>query len=281
MREDAIQEILAGIRTGAVIPYLGPGVLSLGAQHSIPENSLQLVARLIAQSQVPGKLRKNLTGAAQFIENFKHRMTLRRAMTAAFQQPPEPNVLHRFVAEQTQLRMVVCAWYDTLLCTALASRSNWMFVQGASRADRREIWYQCFDADGAKLSVARADSANDGALLVYAPFGSAWPEENYLVSDSDFVEVLTEIDIQTPIPPAVQQLRSGRNFLFLGCRFNTQLERQFAHQIMKRSSDRHWAVLPEEPTKNEAHFLELYGIERIALPLEEFVAHLSGSQQES
>jgi hypothetical protein len=46
---------------------------------------------------------------------------------------------------------------------------------------------------------------------------------NFLVSDSDYVEVLTEIDIQTPIPAVVQQRRTGRNFLFLGCRFSNQL----------------------------------------------------------
>jgi hypothetical protein len=84
------------------------------------------------------------------------------------------------------------------------------------------------------------------------------------------VEVLTEIDIQTPIPEAVQNLRKGRNFLFLGCRFSTQLERIFAQQIIKRSSDRHWAVLPEEPTRNEARFLAGYNIQRIPMPLAAF-----------
>jgi hypothetical protein len=72
--------------------------------------------------------------------------------------------------------------------------------------------------------------------LLYQPLGSVAPAANFLVSDSDFVEVLTEIDIQTPIPQAVQQLRTNRGFLFLGCRFSTQLERIFAHQIIKRSS---------------------------------------------
>jgi hypothetical protein len=105
-----------------------------------------------------------------------------------------------------------------------------------------------------------------------------WPASNFLVSDSDFVEVLTEIDIQTPIPEPVQRLRVGRNFLFLGCRFAMQLERLFARQIMKRSSDRHWAVLPEEPTKNEARFLKLYGIERVEVSLPEFVEALEDMQ---
>ena len=90
------------------------------------------------------------------------------------------------------------------------------------------------------------------------------------MSDSDYVEVLTEIDIQTPIPPIVQALRRQRHFLFLGCRFDDQLPRSFARQIMKRSSDRHWAVLPDEPTRMEARFLQEQGIERIAMPLTEF-----------
>jgi hypothetical protein len=41
---------------------------------------------------------------------------------------------------------------------------------------------------------------------------------------------------------------------------------------MKRSSEKHWAVLPEEPTRNEARFLEKYNIERIAMSLDDFVA---------
>ena len=67
---------------------------------------------------------------------------------------------------------------------------------------------------------------------------------------------------------------SGNRFLFIGCRFNDQLPRAFARQIMKRSSDRHWAVLPDEPTRMEARFLAEQGIERIPLPLEAFVPAL-------
>jgi len=84
--------------------------------------------------------------------------------------------------------------------------------------------------------------------------------------------VLTEIDIQTPIPQPVQDLRRDRHFLFLGCRFASQLERSFAGQIMKRSSDRHWAVLPEEPTRNEARFLDRQNIRRLDMSLADFAA---------
>jgi hypothetical protein len=36
--------------------------------------------------------------------------------------------------------------------------------------------------------------------------------------------------------------------------------------------------MPEEPTRNEAHFLEQFNIERIVMPLNEFVAAFQKEQ---
>ena len=130
--------------------------------------------------------------------------------------------------------------------------------------------------DGKTQARAEAADVRHWMPLLYQPLGSVSPAANFLVSDSDFVEVLTEIDIQTPVPDVVQNLRKDRYFLFLGCRFSTQIERIFAQQIIKRSSNRHWAVLPEEPTRNEARFLTEYNIQRISLPLVTFTGLLAG-----
>ena len=97
------------------------------------------------------------------------------------------------------------------------------------------------------------------------------------MSDSDFVEVLTEIDIQTPIPALVQARRRALGFVFLGCRFNDQLPRAFARQVMQRSAGPHYAMLADQPTRMEARFLAEQGITRIALPLAEVAAALTGA----
>jgi hypothetical protein len=65
----------------------------------------------------------------------------------------------------------------------------------------------------------------------------------------------------------VQQRRVGKNFLFIGCRFGYQLDRIFAKQIMKRSSDHHWALIEGDLTKNEARFLKEQNITRVDLPI--------------
>ena len=54
------------------------------------------------------------------------------------------------------------------------------------------------------------------------------------------------------------------------------MERAYARQIMKRSPELHWAVLPDDPTRNEARFLAKQNIRRIAMPLEDFVWQLLG-----
>jgi hypothetical protein len=274
--------IHTGLVNGRLIPYLGPGVLGLvDGPTTVPAAPLELVGKLTARASVPHKIRHNLSAAAQFIENFKHRKTVAAAMSEAFAPRIPPTAVHRWLAALPKLPLWVHAWYDDLPQHALAeppaaaARGTWGIAQGVSQAEHFGTWVHFFNADGSRRADLTAESVDTGwETLLYQPLGSVSPAANYLVSDSDYVEVLTEIDIQTPIPRAVQQLRSGRGFLFLGCRFSTQLERIFARQIIKRSSDRHFAVLPDEPTRNERRFLLELGIERIATPLAEWTAAL-------
>ena len=104
--------------------------------------------------------------------------------------------------------------------------------------------------------------------MLYKPHGSIAPAKNFLISDADYVEVLTEIDIQTPIPDAVKDRRTERSFVFIGCRFNDQLLRTYARQVTKRSSTLHYAIVePATLSKNELRFLLNQGLTPIAMPL--------------
>lgn len=281
MATAALAEIHKALDEGRLIPYLGPGVLTLsGEPCAVPTSPDVLVEKLTAKASVPHKIRKNLTAAAQFIENFKHRKTISTVMTAAFDPHVDPAKLHQFLAACPKLPLVVQAWYDDVMQQALKERANWGMVQGVSHAEHLATWTHYFNADGSKVEQEdELTTAEKWDTLLYQPIGSVRPAKNYLVSDSDYVEVLTEIDIQTPIPDRVKEIRTGRNFLYLGCRFSTQLERIFAWQIAKRSSDKHWAVLPEELTKNEKRFLQRYNIERIDMPLADFVAEFISQRE--
>jgi hypothetical protein len=287
-----LSEIASAFERGDVIPYLGPGVLALAEASELPASPEALVLHLTSAATVPHKIRNNLTAAAQYIENFKHRKTVVAAMNKAFSAPTKPTPLHDWLATRSRLALLVNAWYDELPQQAFQRRADWGLVQGVSQAEHFGEWVQYFrpdgslvpgkpferDGSGAKAPAEAPPETRTWKTLVYEPIGSVAPAANYIVSDSDYVEVLTEIDIQTPIPEAVQLVRRGRNFLFLGCRFATQIERNYARQIMKRSSDRHWAVIEGPITKNETKFLAEQNIVRIDAPLAEFVGELTGAR---
>ena len=263
--------VLDGLAAGTLAPYLGPGMLSLCEGTAAPADAPALAAVLTAKVSVPGKIKNRLTAAAQFIENFKHRKTLVKGMDEAYAGAPAPSALHRWIAALPAPVIVDC-WYDDTLRQALAARADWAEVQGLSQSEHFGTWVGWYDAQG----QASPDSI-PARTLYYKPWGGRGPASNYLVSDSDYVEVLTEINIQTPIPAGVQQRRGALGFVFLGCRFNDQLPRAFARQIMKRSQGPHFAVMAEEPTRMEVRFLDEQGITRIALPLAAVAATLTGS----
>ena len=273
MTTTPLQEIADALSTGSAIPYLGPEVLTLEpASCAVPATPNDLVKLLTSKVSVPHKIRNNLTAAAQFIENFKHLKSVVSLMSDAYSPSVSPNTLHQYLAKLSKKPLlIVDTWYDDAMSKALAQHTNWGQIQGVSQSEHFGTWVNYFDANG---DAAEALAADIWDVILYKPLGSILPAKNFIVSDSDFVEVLTEIDIQTPIPARVQELRTGANFLFLGCRFNNQLTRTYARQVMKRSSDKHWAVIEGPLTRMEQKFIAEQNITRIDMPLAQFVEWL-------
>ncbi len=256
--EQAMNEVAAGKR----IAYLGPEVsaLSGGAAPTTPD---ALCAMIEAQVRAPRRASGNLWSVAQYVESRKFRATLDKIVVEAFDTPAaQPNPVHDWLA-RVRPPMVVDSWYDDGLLRAFGKGGNWGLVQGVSRnGEWIDIFTRAYDSAGQQ--VGAADPTWE--TLLYKPHGIARAGSSYLISDSDYVEVLTEIDIQRPIPEAVQDRRTGKPFLFLGCRFDDQMLRIFARQIAKRSGQGHIAVMPGPLTRMERRFLEDGGITWLDLP---------------
>jgi hypothetical protein len=262
--EDSLGELAAGLAAGTVVPFLGPGISALAAQQ-VPLSPEALAAFFEAKVALPKRARGNAWAAAQHIESYRHRNTVTALMAEAFATPVEPSVFHRALAD-LGLPLIVDSWYAGEMRRALAGRDDWVEVQGNTRAGIGEArWFRFYAPDGTETDAAAAEKAR---TVLYTPHGSVRPASNFLISDADYVEVLTEIDIQTPIPDVVRDRRTERSFLFLGCRFHDQLLRSYAKQIIKRSRAPHHAIVDMALlTRNERKFLDTYDIQPIDMPL--------------
>jgi hypothetical protein len=272
--EAALTEVAARLRAGTMIPYLGPGLAEL-AKPTVPMNPEALAAFFGTKVALPRRAKGNAWAAAQHIESNKHRSTVTALMSEAFASPVEPTPMHRYLAS-LRPPVIVDTWYDGAMRAALSERSDWGEVQGITRAGIGEDrWYRFYDAAGTEADRA---AAAGWATVLYKPHGGVVPARNFLISDADYVEVLTEIDIQTPIPDVVKDRRTERSFVFIGCRFNDQLLRTYARQITKRSSSMRYAIVePETMSKNERRFLVEQGLTPIAIPLAKAVDILIGA----
>ncbi len=270
--EASLREVAARLREGAVVPYLGPGLAEL-SKCAVPMNPEALSAFFGIKVALPRRAKGNAWAAAQHIESMKHRSTVTALMTEAFASPVEPTALHHYLAT-LRLPMIVDTWYDGAMRAALGERSDWGEVQGITRAGIGEDrWYRFYNAAGVEADRA---AAAGWTTLLYKPHGSIAPAKNFLISDADYVEVLTEIDIQTPIPDVVKDRRTERSFVFIGCRFNDQLLRTYARQVTKRSAALHYAIVePKTLSKNELRFLISQGLTPIAMPLVQAVEILT------
>jgi len=266
------RELGAGIAAGDLIPYLGPGLLStLGTTTTVPRSPDEVITALVTRAPVPGRLRRDLSASAQYVEGNQHRITLERILADAFQNEPPPTAFHAWLAGLGKASLIVDLWYDGLTTAALSAsgRTDWGSGLGVSHPQSSKAWAAWFDHKGEPTPEAEIATR---ATVLYKPWGCVRPDGHWVISDSDFVELLTEIDIQSPIPETVKERRATRGFVFIGCRFDGELGRTFARQITKRAGGPLFAVLPDEPTRNEARFLDVAGIRRLACPLEETIA---------
>jgi hypothetical protein len=258
-------EVGRALRERRLAPYLGSGLSALSPGVSVPTSYEALADFFAGKAALPKRARGNAWASAQFVESRQHRATVTRMMQSAFAAEVVPLPFHAHLAG-LQLPLIVDTWYDGALRRALQSRTDWLEIQGINRAQIGESgWFRGYDPAGALVSCERAQ---DAKTLLYKPHGAITPSANFLITDADYVEVLTEIDIQNPIPEAVRTRRSALGFVFLGCRFHDQLLRTYARQIVKRSSGPCYAVFETEAlTRMELRFARELGLQAIACPL--------------
>ena len=263
------------LRAGRLAPYLGPGLLALVPDAPVPTSYEALAEFIATKVALPRRARGNAWAAAQFVESQRHRATLTALMKQAFAAEVAPQPIHSWLAGLAP-PLVVDSWYDSALRQALEGRTDWVEVQGITRAGIGEArWFRAYDSEGAEVSIAAARAAR---TLIYKPHGGARPAGNFLISDADYVEVLTEIDIQNPIPECVRERRAEIGFLFLGCHFDDQMLRTYARQIQKRSRGPNYAIFEHDRlTRMERRFALELGLDLVFCPMHEAVERLLAS----
>ena len=264
--QELFQTLLAGLNDGSVIPYLGPGtlrgVVEKTSGNPIPADSESLILAMNNGTPMAPRLMYEFPRAAMNLENKKGRKYIERFLTETYANKEwSKSQLHQWLTDR-QVPYIIDINRDTQLQNNMADRPH-LLICGVARiagTDYRFRIYQYYSGDYREVSLAEADAS---LPILFKPMGSPLPDPNYIASDADYVDYITELMGGFAVPAFLKLYRHRKQYLFLGMRFTRDTERMVMSDIIYDAAEpAGWALIPNA-TDKEIRFCEKKGIQVI------------------
>jgi hypothetical protein len=271
-------DMLAGLKSGSIVPYLGPGVLT-DVRHAetgvpMPATSDELILAMNNGKPMSPKLMYEFPRAAMNVELKRGRSAVTKFLDATYNAPWTRGAVHDWL-KAIRPQYVVDINRDTQLFDSYADVPHTL-VLGCARLGGTDFRFKLFAWDGKHYTAILPGQAALGLPLLFKPMGAPKPESTYIASDADYVDYITELMGGFAVPAYVKELRRDKRYLFLGMRFNRDSERMVMSDIIysAASGPAGWALI-EQPTDKERRFLGKMGVEII----EGSIAELMGAKE--
>lgn len=276
---DSVSSQFASIRhalgEGALVPYLGAGalagVVNPANGQAMPADSESLILAMNNGQPMAPKLMYEFPRAAMNVELKRGRSALTKFLDRTYRDTAwSASALHTWLAGQ-DLPYLVDTNRDTLLQQAYADRPHTLIV-GVARISASAFRFKLFHFDGSAYRPIDQEAVDVTLPVLFKPLGTPLPESNYIASDADFVDYLTELMGGFAIPGFLKRMRQGRRYLLLGMRLNRDTERMLLADIQFGAArPAGWALIPNANDK-ERRFLDKLGIELLAADVPDFLA---------
>jgi hypothetical protein len=259
----AFDDIFSGLRDGSVVPYLGPGALSGVTDangKAIPADSDSLILAMNNGQPMAPKLMYEFPRAAMNIELKRGRKAVNNFLDATYKDTKwSTSPLHAWLGEQ-KLPYMIDANRDTQMQLQYAGTPHTLVV-GIARMSGTAFRFRLFHYDGTSYTSVEQEAVDSSLPILFKPLGTPTPESNYIASDADFVDYITELMGGFAIPSFVKRMRQNKRYLLLGMRLNRDTDRMvFSDVIFGADKPAGWALIPH-PTDKEKRYLDKLNIE--------------------
>jgi SIR2-like domain len=274
MPTDVLAEILNGLYENRVIPYLGPGALfdatnkTTGA--AMPADSNSLILAMNNGNPMAPKLMYEFPRAAMNQELKKGRNFLGQFLTKLYGETEWTRAaVHNWLAEWKPA-YVIDINRDTQLQNSYADEEHTLIV-GVARITASQFRYKVFHFDGSNYFEIPQEQVDPRLPILFKPMGTPKPEANYIASDVDYVDYITELMGGFAIPDFLKEYRKGKQYLFIGMPLNRDSERMVMSDIVYGAAERKGWVLNKNPTNKEIRFCKKIGLEIINADTEDLL----------
>lgn len=264
MSEMILAELEAGIRSGEVVPYLGPdaltGVVNEATGAPIPASSHELILAMNSGQPMAPRLMYEFPRAAMHVELKRGRSAVNRFLTETYGETRwTQSALHRWLFE-LKPRYVVDTNRDTQLQTLCAATPHTLIV-GTARIAGTDFRYKLYTHDGSRYRVATENGVDPQLPILFKPLGTPLPLPEFIASDADFVDYITELMGGFALPTFLKALRAGKKYALLGMRLQRDTERMVLSDVIYGAAKpAGWAFIAAANDK-ERRFCKRIGLE--------------------
>jgi hypothetical protein len=275
MSTDIFSEILDGLYDNKVVPYLGPGALFDATNKltgaPMPADSNSLILAMNNGVPMAPKLMYEFPRAAMNQELKKGRNFLGQFLTKLYGETEYTRAaVHDWLAEWRPA-YVIDINRDTQLQDTYADEEHTLIV-GVARITASQYRYKIYHFDGSDYFEITQEQVDLGLPILFKPLGTPKPEANYIASDADYVDYITELMGGFAIPEFLKEYRKGKQYLFIGVPLNRDSERMVMSDIIYGADEKKGWVLNKNPTDKEIRYCKKIGLEILDVDVKELMS---------
>lgn len=280
MSSTVFSEILNGLYENQVIPYLGPGVVydsvSKISGEPMPADSDSLILAMNGGKPMAPKLMYEFPRAAMNQELKRGRNFVTQFLDKLYGHTQwSRSSVHDWLAEWRP-KYVVDINRDTQLQDTYADEEHTLVV-GLARVIGTAFRFKVFHYDGSNYFEIPQEQIDKNLPILFKPMGTPKPESNYIASDADYVDYITELMGGFAIPNFLKEYRKDKKYLLLGMALNRDSERMVMSDIVYGANEHKGWFLRKNPTDKEKRFSERMGFELIEISCQEFLETVQAS----
>jgi hypothetical protein len=279
MSEHKYDEILAGLKSGKIVPYLGPaalkGAVNIETNMPIPADSDSLILAMNNGQPMAPKLMYEFPRAAMNLELKRGRSFVTKFLNQLYGETTWSRApLHDWLAK-LKPQYVIDINRDTQLQDSYADTPHTLII-GLARVGGTDYRFKIFNYDGENYTEVDQSDVDPTKPILFKPMGTPHPEGHYIASDADYVDYITELMGGFAIPSFLKEYRKNKQYLLFGVRLNRDTERMvLSDMVYSADEPTGWALIPDA-SKKEQRFCGKLGIEIIDMDVASFIETVSG-----
>lgn len=274
MTNEVTQEILSGLYENKVVPYLGPGILYDAVDQltgePMPADSNSLILAMNNGKSMAPKLMYEFPRAAMNQELKRGRNFLTQFLSKTYGETEWTRAaLHDWLAEWKP-NYIVDINRDTQLQQSYADEEHTL-ICGVARMTESHYRYRIYHFDCNEYYEIQQDRVDATLPILFKPMGTPLPDANFIASDADYVDYITELMGGFAIPTFLKEYRIDKQYLLLGMPLNRDSERMVMSDIIYGAKELKGWVLNKSPTPKEIRYCKRIGLEIIDMDVKEFL----------